>query len=148
MKPIYQMILGAITAGLSAMIAIPQYCDCASRVHTSNMLSTISSIKHEMRENLETTGSIRGVGSALKEKIQFVRPPEFFEISPEGVFIVRGGDDGQLLVLLPRVIDKQIEWTCIGGSRDAMPWDCDGNRVDIGSARNVEINGVVPRPAP
>jgi hypothetical protein len=148
MKPIHQMILGAVTAGLSAMIVIPQYSYYTSRAQTSGMLTTLSSIKVEMHEIVETTGSLRGVGSALKGKIPFERPPDFFEISTDGVFIVRGGDDGQLLVLLPRVIDKRIDWTCIGGSRDAMPWDCHGNRVDIGSARNVEINGVVPRPAP
>jgi hypothetical protein len=148
MKPIYQMILGAVTAGLPAMIAIAQYSYYTSRAQTSSMLNTLVSVKIEMHEIMETTGSLRGVGSALKEKIQFERPPDFFEVSPDGVFIVRGGDDGQLVVLLPRVIDNRIKWTCIGGSRDAMPWDCHGNRVDIGSARNVEINGVVPRPAP
>jgi hypothetical protein len=164
MKPIHQMILGAVTVCLPAMIAIPQYSYYTSRAQTSSMLNTLLWVKIEMHEIVETTGSLRGVGSALKGKIPFERPPgffetspdgvlierppEFFEISPDGVFIVRGGGDGQLVVLLPRLIDKRIDWTCVGGSRDAMPHDCLSNRVDIGSARNVEVNGVVPRPVP
>lgn len=71
------------------------------------------SLLHAGRD-IDTQAMLKTWGSKL----------DLLQITDSSTVILRGGREGQMLVLIPSLQQGQVIWQCVGGSQHAMPKPC------------------------
>jgi hypothetical protein len=121
-------LIGAFLILICAFLIIPEYSDYRARVETSGWMAEIQAIQSIIEQKALKQKSLIGVGNGIDKKTFQTTNPDVFEITESGMIILRGGRDGQVVVLIPSISEQHIAWRCIGGSARAVPGKC--NRVE------------------
>lgn len=124
MKSFIYGAIGALLVILIYLFAGPQFSNYRAFAESSAWLEQIKSQQKIVEERALNQHSFDGAGLGLS--IGELKPvsPLFSEIKDNGVIILRGGSDGQALVLIPYFKDGGVVWQCIGGSAKAVPARC------------------------
>ncbi|GAA6143193.1 hypothetical protein NBRC116584_30110 [Hydrogenophaga sp. 5NK40-0174] len=125
MKSVLLGMLGAVVALVAAAMVYPQYSDYRARAQTDSWLFTVEEVQRKVETNAERKRSLVGAGTGV-ERPKFLPSiaPEYFRVTNDGIIFVKGGRDGQLVVLMPSLSGSKITWACIGGSLRTMPSRC------------------------
>ncbi len=109
------------------IVVVPQYHDYASRAQSAEILGLLGSTKDMVEEQIRRTGTLSGSGAGLKIQ-EWGRSDQdrinFRHVSSDGVIIIRGIREGQVMVLVPNLQSGVVTWECVGGSADAVPSAC------------------------
>lgn len=126
MKITFGFLMGTTIFFVSFFWAYPNYSDYRAAAETSEWLVQIQSIQDAIEEYVLEKGSVLELGSDFdREVFQFHSMNlDVFEITKHGEIILRGGGDGQVVILIPSLDRTRIIWRCIGGSRRAVPSRC------------------------
>jgi hypothetical protein len=117
--------LGALVALVSAMFLFAQYSDYRAAAETAGWLADIRrSPLPELIERIAKQGGVEGSGVGIAAPQWTGVPPTLFEITDDGIVLMRGGRDGQLLVMIPEWRDGAATYRCLGGSAKATPRGC------------------------
>jgi Tfp pilus assembly major pilin PilA len=117
-------LMGAVLVLLSAAIIVPQYSDYSSLAQTSAWLVDIEPLQSKIEENAARKGRIDIPNSSETLPEFQAGKPRFFKVSRNGVILMKGGKQGQFVMLTPEIVDGKVVWTCIGGPDDAVPVVC------------------------
>jgi hypothetical protein len=134
------VIAGIVLFFSMFFLIYPQYSDYRARSETVVWLNLIQDVKDDIEKKAISNGSFLGVNNEI-DKDKFQAPGvELFEITETGVIILRGGRDGQVIILAPYFSEKNISWHCIGGSAQAVPIICQKSNI----ARKVGVSKANP----
>lgn len=109
------------------IVVVPQFHDHASFLQSTEILVLLGQTKDRIEEKILRTGTLVGSGAGLK--IQEWDPSDkdlinFRHASSDGVIIIRGVREGQVMVLVPNLQSGVVTWECVGGSANAVPLAC------------------------
>jgi len=131
MKSFFLGVFGALTVLISAAIIIPQYNDYVSQVETRRWLRQVKDVQKEIETQLLAGESLKDgiiekpvINIYHKDHPNFFENVDYFNIRPDGMILIKGGSDKQMIILMPKLIDGKIHWECIGGSNNALPKQC------------------------
>ncbi len=114
------------------IVVVPQYADYASQAQSVEILGLLGRTKDRVEEQIRKTGTLNGSGAGLKIQewgqsdhlLDHRDPINFRHVSSDGVIIIRGVREGQVMVLVPSLQSGVVTWECVGGSADAVPSAC------------------------
>lgn len=115
---------GALLMLISVFLGISQYSDYRALSEIDGWLAHVQEIQTEIEQKAVKQNSLTGVGNNLQTKKFPNSNLDVFEVSESGTILLRGGRDGQMIVLIPLFSEKGVVWRCIGGSRAAIPKRC------------------------
>ena len=120
MKSFLLGALGTILVLTIAAVTIPLYSDYRDKAQTTEMLESLADLQSNIAVKLSAGIAIKPSeqAGAYSEYIQYLK------IFSSGALLVKGGNSGQVFVLIPSKADDDITWNCIGGNNDAMPPSC------------------------
>ena len=124
MKSFLFGLLGAAFLVLAFLFVSSQYSDYLASAESSSWLAQVKIIQEEIEKNAVSRGSLAGVGKEVDQKIPHQMNLDFFKVTESGVIILRGSRYGQLIALIPSVVDGRVEWRCVGGSSGGVPKKC------------------------
>ncbi len=121
--------LGAAAATVvllaAAFLIYPQYSDYRAAAETSQWLAVAEmSMKPYIAEKAKRAKTLAGSGVGLPKPVFAVSNMPDLEITPDGMIFMRGGRDGQLVVLIPSLAEGKVTWRCVGGSRHDVTSEC------------------------
>jgi hypothetical protein len=119
MKCFLLAFLGVVVALVIFVVSYPQYSNYQAAAETSTWLSQLEETKKLIAANTERNQSLVESGINVPRPNFSSNPPEYAEVTRDGIIFVQGGREGQLIVLVPNLRDGQVEWVCRGGSRKA-----------------------------
>jgi Tfp pilus assembly major pilin PilA len=118
------VLVGIVLFFSMFFLIYPQYSDYRARSEVVAWLALIQNVKDDIEGKAISNASFLGVNNWI-DKDKFQMPGiDLFEITETGVIILRGGRDGQVIVLIPFFSGKSVNWRCIGGSAQAVPIMC------------------------
>lgn len=112
--------LGALAVLLLAAIIVPQYSDYRSAAETSLWMAKMEPVKMMIEENAIRLKTLNGAGKHIDKAPYAPANATFFEIRDSGEILLRGGRDGQFVMLTPMLSDGTVTWRCLGGSKQAV----------------------------
>jgi hypothetical protein len=123
--------LGALVALVATTLVVAQYSDYRARAETAQWLSAVrTDVIPALSDKIARQGGVEGSGVGIAAPKWTGVPPTLFEITDDGIVLMRGGRDGQLLVMIPEWRDGAVTFRCLGGSAKATPGGCRaGNQV-------------------
>jgi type II secretory pathway pseudopilin PulG len=119
-------VLGAVLVLVLAAMAIPQYADYRARAETDMLLGQLHAVQQRIEAVASEQKSFLGVAKGIAKPAFSRIEVTVFEITQSGAIIVKGGRDGQMLVLSPSFDAEKITWHCVGGPTKDMPAKCRG----------------------
>jgi hypothetical protein len=122
----FGFVTAAMFIALVTLVLYPQYSDYRAYAQTYNWLVQIKStgIQTIIAENISKEYPLSDVSVGVDKSMVDTREMDIFEITSAGTIIMRGGKDGQVVVLIPEVSGKNVVWKCIGGSMKAVTSEC------------------------
>jgi hypothetical protein len=75
-------------------------------------------------ENVLKEYPLSDVSVGVDKSMVDTREMNIFEITSAWTIIMRGGGDGQVVILILEVSGKNVVWECIGGSTKAVTSEC------------------------
>jgi hypothetical protein len=132
MKCFVKGLLGAFLFLICAVFIATQYSDYRARSGTLYWLALVQEVRIEIEQKALKQKSLVGVGNEVDKKAFQARNLnafkasniEVFDITESGIIILRGGIDGQVVILIPSLSEQDVIWRCVGGSAKAMPDKC------------------------
>lgn len=125
MRNFFGGALGAIVVLFAAAIIYPQYCDYRAAAETSLWLGVAeTTIKPYIAETAMRNKTVRGSGVGVPKPVFPANNTPTLEITPDGMIIMQGGREGQLVVLIPSLAEGKVTWRCLGGSRHDVMSSC------------------------
>lgn len=100
----------------SSFLVVPLSTDHAAPAETSQWLAELRPIQAAIETEALKRKSLTGAGIALKSPAFSAKNITFFEITENGIVFVKGGYTGQIVVLIPTLMNDRISWRCNGGS--------------------------------
>ena len=119
-------ILGALLFLTVAALIIPQYSDYTARAETSKWFGQLWPILADIEKNAIQQSSLMNAGRNVivdKDAFQNLKV-NLIEITETGMVILRGGKEGQVIILIPSLDAEQVTWRCIGGPNRAVSPNC------------------------
>ncbi len=121
-------ISGIVFTLFVGAIVIPNYCDYRERAITYNLLKIVfpnSEIAQRIETSLINNKPIQAQNfSKLDTSFDDKANIQFGYVNELGEVVIKFGGDGQIVFLQPQVVDKQVQWLCVGGISQHMPFDC------------------------
>jgi hypothetical protein len=115
-------VVGALLVLAAWAVIAPQYSNYETRVHASEVLSSIRPIQDRVSSQALARQSVSGSGQGISyEPVPAVRDGW---VLADGEIVVRGSHFGQVFVLVPSYSDGAVSWRCIGGSAKDVPRRC------------------------
>ena len=106
------------------LVVAPRYSDFRAASETSEWLAVsrvlLSEIKPDLLKNVDVSGSDPRVTSALGS----IPSIGDFGLRPTGDLYIRGGRNGQIILLIAERSGGDITWRCIGGSGADVVQSC------------------------
>jgi hypothetical protein len=124
MKCFLKGLGGALFVLIGAALVVPQYSDYRARAKTSEWLARSQEIQSMIEENAVKQKSLLGAGRGIDVKTFQLAGLDVFEIMDSSTIILRGGPEGQVIVLIPSLSETRVVWRCIGGPAKAVPAKC------------------------
>lgn len=114
------------------IVVVPQYHEYASIAQSAEILGLLGLTKDRVEEQIRRTGTLSGSGAGLKIQewgqsdrlLDHRDPVNFRHVSSDGVILIRGVQEGQVMALVPSLQGGVVTWECVGGSADAVPSAC------------------------
>jgi hypothetical protein len=100
---------------------LPLYSDYRSKVETEGLVLKMEALQRSLEDAFQKTGKF---DSAIASKTITNGDNTKPILLENGTIIVRGRIDGQLLVLIPKVEDRKVQWQCYVGPEKARPNSC------------------------
>ena len=119
MKCFFKGMLGALTMLFAAAFVVPQYSDYRAASETSSWLNEIEPTKDAISAKILRLRTTSGAGLGIPRPIITRHTPSLIEVTDAGIIFLKGGRDGQVVVLIPSFSANQVSWHCIGGSSHA-----------------------------
>ena len=115
-------MLGGLLLLVVVIVASSQYSDYQSRAQTEEWLYRVEPIQADIEKNAIRQNSLMNAGRNVDKKaFQYANNLNLFEIAETGMLILRGGKEGQAVILIPSLAAGQVTWRCIGGPSHAIP---------------------------
>jgi hypothetical protein len=117
--------LGAILILIGSAFLWAQYSDYTARAQTSGWLNQVTPLQDSIERFAIENSSLTGV--TVKYNAASLFTPmnlDLVEVASNGTIALRGGSDGQFLVLIPSLAGGKVTWRCLGGSAKAMTYQC------------------------
>ncbi|WP_081413061.1 hypothetical protein [Chitinilyticum aquatile] len=124
MKCFFMAIAGASLIVISAIFVNSQYSDYRAKVETDNWLLRVKEIQDTIERKAIKQKSLIDAGREVNKNLLQKLDLDLIEITDSSVIILRGGRDGQVIILIPSLSGDRIVWDCIGGPEKAMPRRC------------------------
>lgn len=112
--------IGVLAAVLACLLLYPMYSDYRAAAQTSRWLAEVEPAQRLVAENARRLNSLVGAGVGVGRPNFSAADPELFEVTPEGTILIKGGLEGQLVVLIPTRTNGQVAWRCLGGPDSAV----------------------------
>ena len=120
MRCIAKGFFGALIVLVLVALIYPQYSDYRATAETSGWLNQLDKTKRSIEENIENNKTVIGSGINVQPpKFEEPSPPTYVKVMDNGNILVKGGREGQLIVLVPTLNASKVEWACVGGSSKA-----------------------------
>jgi hypothetical protein len=117
-------IVGIMLFFVIFFLVYPQYSDYRARAEVIAWLEIVKDVQNNIEKKVVNPPFFGEVNDEFdKGKFQ-IAGVDLFEITETGIIILRGGRDGQMIVLIPSFSGKDVKWRCIGGSAQAVPSKC------------------------
>jgi hypothetical protein len=116
MKQFLIGLLWALSGVVATLILMPAYTDYRASSETIEWLALLRATQ-EIAAYVKQNKTI--VGASKSIQLPQLRGVTHAEIRADGSIFVKGGIEGQLIVLLPTVEQDQVVWRCLGGSSKA-----------------------------
>jgi len=111
-----------------------QYSDYVVMVQTDRWIGELQPLMSEVKAKAIKIHSLNGVASDI-HKPEPDKNTTIFDVLDSGTIVVKGGRDGQLLILVPSLVDDKFTWRCLVGGDNALSrkckeygWDNDGKQ--------------------
>lgn len=125
MKYLLSGLIGAVLVIVLLVVIYPLYSDYRSYSETYNWLATMEPLKQAVEANAVRQRSLAGAGKGIDKSSFGWKNITYFDISDSGAITIKGGHDGQVVILTPSFdAEKRIVWHCFGGPTAAMPSEC------------------------
>jgi len=128
MKSFLLGLLGSIVGLIAAALAYSQYGDYIAESEISGWIAQNEAVQSAIARRAREHGSLVGVGREVVLPDIAYAPPDFYRVTDDGVILMRGGDDGQFVALVPTLANGEVTWQCIGGSKDSVNMWCEDPR--------------------
>lgn len=116
--------LGMLAALVLAGYTYSMYGDYRSEAQSSAWFIELLPTMQEIEAQARQQNTLAGVGAHIGKTAPRLTRVNFFHVDDRGTIIVRGGTDGQVIVLIPQFDKGNVSWRCIGGPSRAVPPDC------------------------
>ncbi len=114
------MVIGMVSSALLVFLIAPQWSDHRAAAETSAWLAQVRPVQEAIAENAKQRGSLESAGVGVAKPVFQGAGPSDVDVASHGEIFLKGGSDGQLLVLRPYFTEgKEVKWRCIGGSARA-----------------------------
>jgi hypothetical protein len=125
MKSLLLGFLGGFIGVFMALVVVSQYADYRAESELSGWLSEVEPAQAAVAANGLRQGTLEGAGIGTTLPPIHYRPPAYYRIDANGQIFMRGGDEGQFVVLVPTLANGAVTWQCVGGSKDSVSMWCD-----------------------
>jgi hypothetical protein len=115
---------GALTVLVASAMLAPFYSDYRAAAETSAWMNEIRPLQRQIEEAALKQGTLRGVKERLGQISLDAPALDVLEVLDGGAIVLRGGRNGQLLVVVPSFDSGKVSWRCIGGSKNAVLGAC------------------------
>jgi hypothetical protein len=116
--------LGMLTALVLAGYAYSMYGDYRSEAQSSAWFIELLPAMQEIEAQARQQNTLAGTGAHIGKATPRMTRVNFLRVEDQGTIIVRGGSDGQVIVLIPQFDKGNVSWRCIGGPSRAVLPDC------------------------
>lgn len=118
--------LGAITVLIATAIVRPMYSDYTGRSKASEMLKLAMALKQQIEPRILQHKSIQNAGVGIAPDLPQTATSSIAQahILQDGTIVLQGHHFGQVLVLMPSLVNQQVVWRCLGGSAKDVPPQC------------------------
>lgn len=124
MKCFLKGVLGAAIGFIALTVCTAQYADYRAAAEVSGWLLALAPVQDAIAATATKQGGFAGVSKDVK-KPAFPEPNvSVFKVSDAGEITVKGGKDGQMLVLSPTLVNGKTVWDCVGSPNKAVPFSC------------------------
>ena len=106
--------LGAVVGFFLISFGAAQFSDYRAAAEVSGWLLALAPLQDTITANAIKQGKFSITPTDFKKPELIKNNSMFFKISENGEIIVKGGTEGQMLILLPSFIDKKVAWECVG----------------------------------
>ena len=117
-------LIGSLLLIVVAALVVSQYSDYRARAETDGWLAQIKPIQVIIEKNAIQQKSLMNAGKNVNKETLQNLDVNFFEITETSILILRGGREGQIIILIPSLTAEQVTWRCIGGPAQAIPSRC------------------------
>lgn len=124
MKRFLQGAGGTLLVLILAAMIIPLYADYRARAETNAWLVQVAPAQRALEQSALRQKSLVNIGLGLNRRDFLPAKATVFEIKSNGEIWIGGGRDGQLLVMIPSLVQDKVLWRCLGGPAKAMPDKC------------------------
>ena len=100
--------------------------DAAAAEATSAWVDAVKPARDAIAARAIAAGSLAGAGSGVTLPA-IANGPAYSGVGANGTIVLRGGEAGQLVVLVPMLANGKVSWQCIGGSKASVPEWCAGS---------------------
>lgn len=112
-------MFGAVVVLTAALFIFPLYSDYRASAETSGWLYEIVPTAEAISDNILHLKTTSGAGVGIAKPTIKMGAPSRIEVMANGTIFLKGGRDGQLVVLIPEFLAGKVLWRCIGGSSHA-----------------------------
>lgn len=124
MRNFFLAFAGMFAAILFYLMVIPFYSDYRAAAETDTWIKQLAPIKDKISSRIAKDKTVLGSGASVDRASLSLRDVSVFEITDSGALLIKGGREGQFVMLIPTLIDGQVSWRCVGGPTSAMPEGC------------------------
>ena len=122
------VVFGIYTALVVSDVVYGYGHDMTARNDTSMMYMTVRSNLDVFEAQAIKQQSFHGITLQIDPSALKLAKIDVIEVSEDGRITVKGGAQGQMFVLTPRIVGQKVLWRCLGGPNKAMMMMCRGNQ--------------------
>lgn len=119
--------IGMILLIVGYFFVTTQYNNYILRSQTSSWFNEIDplleAVEREIRQKNSRNVNVKDDEDIFLKKAEHV---DTLAVTDAGLVIIRGGNIGQVVVLIPALEGEKVSWRCKGGPDYAIPNICDG----------------------
>ncbi|MES2948917.1 MAG: hypothetical protein V4858_10295 [Pseudomonadota bacterium] len=124
MKCFLKGALGAFAILVLVAAIAPLYSDYRARAQTSEWFHQLEPVQRGIEAIAIKQKSFIGIAKSIEKPVFYPDNVTTFQVTDTGAIIIKGGHNGQMLVLSPSFAVEKITWHCMGGPNKDMPINC------------------------
>lgn len=133
MRSLIMGFLGALACLIAAAIIYPMYCNQVGVAQSSGWFATLLPVMQQIEATAKQQKTLAGAGTQVGKVLPTLKGVDFLSIEDQGTIIARGGSDGQVMVLIPKIdADYKVTWHCVGGSASSVWRACRDHGEQLG----------------